>query len=193
MPPSIHVARRTRAPAGFLFGVACYSEHDLPSHLEEDVDRLCAAGVNVVRMAEFAWDLMEPREGEFDFSFFEHHVDRLGKAGIKTVLCTPTATPPAWLTWKYLDVLQVDASGRSMKHGARQHASLCSREGREFSRRITRAMAEHFAAKPARDRMADGTMKSTAISARTTVRPRTKHFVRSCRTDTHISPSGFAR
>lgn len=83
---------RVKASAKCL---VAYPEHDLPSHLESDVERLRASGVNVVRMAEFAWDLMEPREGEFDFSFFEQHVNRLGDAGIRTILCTPTATPPA--------------------------------------------------------------------------------------------------
>jgi beta-galactosidase len=140
--------RQRIAPAHFLFGVAYYPEHDLPEHLEQDVERLLAAKVNVVRMAEFAWDRMEPREGVFDFSFFDGHIARLGDAGIKTILCTPTATPPAWLTHAYPDVLQVDVNGRVMPHGSRQHASLASPRYREFSRRITRAMAEHFAGNP---------------------------------------------
>ena len=144
---SFHVEAQKILP-DFLFGVAYYPEHDLPEHRECDIERLRAAGVNVVRMGEFAWDLMELREGEFDFSFFDAQVNRLGAAKIRTILCTPTAAPPAWLTRKYPDVLQVDAHGRTMQHGSRQHASLCSPTYREFSRRITRAMARHFAVNP---------------------------------------------
>ncbi|WP_438479364.1 beta-galactosidase [Oleiharenicola lentus] len=148
MPISTQPARPRLSPANFLFGVAYYPEHDLPEHLEHDVERLLAAKVNVVRMAEFAWDRMERREGEFDFSFFDFHIDRLGRAGIKTILCTPTEAPPMWLTTNYPDVLQVDANGRSMQQGSRQHASLCSPRYRDFSRKITHAMATHFARNP---------------------------------------------
>lgn len=147
-PPFTSLERAGFVLPNFLFGVAYYPEHDLPEHLREDVDRLLAAKVNVVRMGEFAWDLMEPREGTFDFSLFEQHINRLGAAGIQTILCTPTATPPAWLVRNYPEVLQFDANGRVMQHGSRQHASLCSPKYREFSRRITRAMAQHFAANP---------------------------------------------
>jgi beta-galactosidase len=145
--PSNQIRERHSLPQ-FLFGVAYYPEHDRPEHLAQDVERLLAAKVNVVRMAEFAWDRMEPREGTFDFSFFDEHLARLGQAGIKTILCTPTATPPAWLTHRYPEVLQVDANGRVMPHGSRQHASLASPRYREFSRRITRAMGEHYARNP---------------------------------------------
>jgi len=148
MPNTPRSPRRRLAPSEFLFGVAYYPEHDLPEHLELDVERLLAARVNVVRMGEFAWDRMEPREGSFDFSLFDRHIGRLGQAGIRTILCTPTATPPAWLTRTYPEVLQADASGRVLQHGSRQHASLCSPRYRECSRRITRAMAEHFAKNP---------------------------------------------
>ena len=140
--------RERIAPAPFLFGVAYYPEHDRPEDLVQDVERLLAAKVNVVRMAEFAWDRLEPREGAFDFTFFDEQIARLGSAGIRTILCTPTATPPAWLTHAHPDVLQVDADGRVMPHGSRQHASLASPRYREFSRRITRAMAEHYAHNP---------------------------------------------
>lgn len=144
--PSLPRSRLT--PPHFLFGVAYYPEHDLPEQLESDVERMLAAKVNVVRMAEFAWDRLEPREGAFDISFFDGHIDRLGRCGIKTILCTPTAAPPSWLTRAYPEVLQVDVNGRAQTHGSRQHASLASPRFREFSRRITRAMAEHYVANP---------------------------------------------
>ena len=148
MSSNTQTPRRRVIPPDFLFGVAYYPEHDLPEHLSQDDDRLRAAKVNVVRMGEFAWDRIEPQEGRFDFALFDEHIDRLGTAGIKTILCTPTATPPAWLTRGYPEVLQVDANGRTMEHGSRQHASLASLRFREFSRRVTRALAEHYATNP---------------------------------------------
>jgi beta-galactosidase len=46
------------------------------------------AGVSVVRMGEFAWSALEPREGEMNFAWLEEAIDLLGKHDIKTILCT---------------------------------------------------------------------------------------------------------
>jgi beta-galactosidase len=132
----------------FVWGVAYYPEQGELATLDLDAQRMQAAGMNTVRMAEFAWDLMEPEEGRFDFSLFDEAIGRLGKYGIKTILCTPTAAPPRWLTVKHPEVLRVDANGVEQSHGSRQHASTCSDVFREYSRRITRAMAEHFRDNP---------------------------------------------
>ena len=130
----------------FLVGVPHYPEHIDESDWERDAQRMVAAGFNTIRMAEFAWHLMEPNEGEFDFGLFDRAVELFGKRGINSILCTPTATPPRWLTYKYPEVLRVDRRGRVMSHGSRQHADTASPVYREHSKRITRAMAEHFAA-----------------------------------------------
>jgi hypothetical protein len=41
------------------------------------------AGVNVVRMGEFAWGLFEPEEGKYDFAWMLRAMDLFQKAGIK--------------------------------------------------------------------------------------------------------------
>ena len=110
---------------------------------------MAAAGWNMVRMAEFAWDLMEPREGEYDFTLFDETIQRMAEKGIVTMLCTPTATPPRWLTSAHPEILGENADGVSFQHGARQHACTSSPVLRVYSRRITRVMAEHFKEFPA--------------------------------------------
>lgn len=132
----------------FLVGAPHYPEHVDDSYLERDAQRMAAAGFNIVRMAEFAWHIMEPREGVYDFALFDRAIEVLGKHGIRTILCTPTATPPRWLTYHYPEVLRVDVNGRPASHGSRQHADTCSPVYRQHSRRITRAMAEHFRDNP---------------------------------------------
>lgn len=140
---------RTRlSPGQFLFGAAYYPEQDRAEDLRDDPDRLAAAGVNLVRMAEFAWDRLEPSPGEFDFSFFDEQIRRLGERGIRTMLCTPTAAPPVWLARRHPEILRVDADGRTQVHGSRQHASHCSPVFRAASRAITGAMAAHYAGNP---------------------------------------------
>jgi len=139
--------RSSRLPK-FLFGTPYYPEHWTPEDRFNDPELMAAAGVNVVRMAEFAWDLMEPRRGAFDFSLFDETITRLGARGIDTILCTPTATPPRWLTAENEEWMRVAADGRRMAHGSRQHCCTNHKGFRAESERITRAMAEHFAENP---------------------------------------------
>ncbi|MHB1295557.1 MAG: beta-galactosidase [Anaerolineae bacterium] len=131
-----------------LFGAPYYPEHWDPNMWERDAQLMAEARFNVVRMAEFAWDRMEPREGAFDFSLFREVVALLGKHGVRTILCTPTATPPRWLTRDYPEVLRVLPDGRRCTHGSRQHACYAGEVYRAHSRRITQAMADAFAADP---------------------------------------------
>lgn len=132
----------------FYFGAPYYPEHWNDEDRAEDPKRMAAAGFNIVRMTEFAWDLMEPEEGRFDFSFFDFHIDRMAKAGIQSMLCTPTATPPAWLTTAHPEVFRVSADLRPMQHGSRQQACHSSKLFREYSRKITAAMAKHYKKNP---------------------------------------------
>ena len=128
----------------FLFGVPYYPEHWTAQERDTDPQRMAEAGVNVVRMAEFAWDRMEPAPGKLGFSLFDETIARLAAVGIDTILCTPTATPPAWLTAGRDHWFRVDAAGKRMYHGSRQHVCTNNEEFRAESRRITAAMAEHF-------------------------------------------------
>lgn len=109
---------------------------------------MAAAGINLARMAEFAWDRMEPEEGRFEFSFFDRVIEQLAEQGIKTMLCTPTAAPPRWLIRHHPDMLREDSNGRTLAHGSRQHVSHLHPGFDEYSKRITRAMADHFRDNP---------------------------------------------
>lgn len=132
----------------FLIGVCHFPEQERPEHLQTDAMRMAEAGVEVVRMGEFAWSVFEPEEGRFDFTLFDEAIAVLGVHGISTILCTPTATPPRWLTHRHPEILRVDADGRSQRHGSRQHVDLTSPLFREHSRRITRTLADHYRDNP---------------------------------------------
>lgn len=127
-----------------LFGAPYYPEHWDRSMWERDAQLMADAHFNVVRMAEFAWDRMEPREGHYDFSLFQEVIALLARYGIRTILCTPTATPPRWLTRAHPEVLRVLPDGRRCTHGSRQQACYAGETYRAYSRRITRAMATAF-------------------------------------------------
>lgn len=140
--------RRPTSLKHFYFGSAYYPEHWDEATCADDARRMREAGWNCVRLAEFAWDLMEPRESAFDFGFFERVIDEFAAQGIDSILCTPTAAPPRWLSKKHPEILRVDAHGRPLQHGSRQHASHMSPVFREYCQKITRTMAEHFRGNP---------------------------------------------
>jgi beta-galactosidase len=139
--------RPTRLPH-FLFGAPYYPEHWTGADTKEDAIRMAAAGVNVVRMAEFAWDLMEASPGKYDFSLFDRTMEDLAAHGIQTILCTPTAAPPRWLSRRHPEWMRIDVNGKPMSHGSRQHFCTTAPGFRRESARITRAMAAHFRDNP---------------------------------------------
>jgi len=102
-------------------GVAYYPEAWPASRWDEDIGLLREAGVNLVRMGEFAWSRIQPREDRFDLDWLVDVSGRLRRAGIAIVMGTPGAAPPAWLTASYPDVLLVGEDGRSRAHGGRRH------------------------------------------------------------------------
>lgn len=53
------------------YGAAYYPEHKTAEELEHDMILLIESGINTVRMGEFAWCRMEPREGEYQFDWRE--------------------------------------------------------------------------------------------------------------------------
>jgi beta-galactosidase len=137
-------AETTSRYESFCFGVCYYPEQWPESYWEEDARRMQECGVNTVRLGEFGWALMEPREGHYDFSLFDRAIETLGRHGIKTIFGTPTATPPKWLTHKYPEVLDVFESGRPANDQSRRQYCYNSPIYRRLSRRIVDALARHY-------------------------------------------------
>ena len=132
-----------------VMGTCYYPEHWPESLWREDLQRMRGAGIEVIRIAEFAWSKTEPHEGEFTFGFFDGFLELCREEGMKVIFCTPTATPPAWLTEKYPEVLNATIEGVPYRHGMRRHYNYNAPVYRELSCRITEKLAEHYAPHPA--------------------------------------------
>lgn len=130
-------------------GVCYYPEHWPSERWPIDAQMMRDVGLTYVRIAEFAWQLMEPAEGQFAWDWLDEAITTLAGTGLQVVLGTPTAAPPAWLTHNYPDVLPVDAQGRTRNSGTRRHYCPTSPTYRRHSERIVRAMAERYGAHPA--------------------------------------------
>jgi beta-galactosidase len=131
-----------------LLGTDWYPEQWPEARWEEDLRLMEQANIKVVRIAEFAWSTMEPAEGRYVFDWLERAVGAAARHHIVSVLGTPTAAPPAWLTQAHPETLRVEENGRRVTHGNRAHGSVNSPLYREYCRKITEQMARRFGHNP---------------------------------------------
>ncbi|MHB1484715.1 MAG: beta-galactosidase [Saccharofermentanales bacterium] len=103
------------------YGAAYYPELWDEKTIVQDIRHMKELGINVVRMGEFAWAKMEPEEDKIDISFFVDIIKRINEESIKTIICTPTPTPPIWLSYRHPERMFINKEGVVMSHGARQH------------------------------------------------------------------------
>ncbi|MBI3962146.1 MAG: beta-galactosidase [Deinococcus sp.] len=128
----------------FYFGADYYPEQWPESRWELDTRLMQAAHFNVVRLGEFAWSLLEPREGSFDFAWLDRAIALLHRHGISVVLGTPTATPPAWLITRYPEILPAREDGRRWTFGHRRHYCVSNSTYHQYTQRIVEALARHY-------------------------------------------------
>jgi beta-galactosidase len=128
------------------FGVDWYPEQWEPSIWQDDARRMAAYGFSCARIMEFAWSIVEPQPGHFDFGLFDKAIDVLATAGLKVIIGTPTATPPSWMAGQ--DVFRLSPSGQAHDFGARRNLCYNAPSYRQAARRISQAVADHFGADP---------------------------------------------
>lgn len=129
-------------------GTAFYPELWSGEVVREDIRRMAETGINVVRIGEFLWSTIEPEEGHIDVTPLAGVIKQLYEAGIDTILCTPTATPPIWFTHGHPERLFVNAEGTPLGHGSRQHACTNHPAFREKAAVITERLAQELGRLP---------------------------------------------
>ncbi len=132
-----------------LYGAAYYTEYMPYERLEQDVQLMQQAGINVVRIGESSWGLWEPADGRFEFAWMDRVVNRMHKAGIKVIMGTPTYSIPAWLYKKHPEVLVTTLDGRPSSYGIRQNTDLANPTYRFYCERVIRKIVQHYKDHPA--------------------------------------------
>ncbi|MDD6095442.1 MAG: beta-galactosidase [Clostridia bacterium] len=125
-------------------GVDYYPEQWDISLIDEDMDNILELGCNVIRIGEFSWHLMEKREGEYDFSFFDSVIAKAKKKGLRVIMGTPTATIPAWLANKHPSILSEFEGGMKRTFGGRHVYCFNSPKMYEYSEKIITELAQHY-------------------------------------------------
>lgn len=131
-----------------LLGAAWYPEQWPESRWDKDLALMEAAHIRFVRVGEFAWSTMEPKEGDFELDWLNRAIRQAEKHGIAVVLGTPGAAPPAWLTQKYPQTLRTMEDGRKDEHGNRQQFDWSDPKYLELTRLMAQKMAERFGHDP---------------------------------------------
>ncbi len=129
-------------------GTCYYPEHWSRDIWERDAQQMADLGLTWVRIGEFAWSRLEPSPGQFDFEWLDQAIDILGRAGLRVVLGTPTATPPRWVVDKHPDMIAVDAQGRPRKFGSRRHYCFSHAGYRDETARIVTILAKRYGKNP---------------------------------------------
>ena len=136
-------ANAERWPSGLHLAVDYYPSHWPEWMWESDVARMAESDLSYVRVNEFDWAILEPREGQYNFSVLDRTLDLFEKYGLQAIIGTPTATPPNWLAEKYY-IDFVDQTNQTLQFGSRRHYSFSSFDYRAQSQKITRKLAERY-------------------------------------------------
>ena len=84
---------------------------DYPGIIDEDMRLMKLAGCNEMTVGLFAWSMIEPSEGVFEFDYLDKVLDKIFENGGRVILGTPSGARPHWLADKYPEVLRVDRDG----------------------------------------------------------------------------------
>lgn len=123
------------------YGAALYPELWDETVIEKDIKHMKDLGMNLVRFGEFAWSVFEPEQNNFKMSVLTKTLELLKKHGIDAIVCTPTATPPIWVTHNHEERLHHTVDGTPLSHGSRQHVCTNNSFFRERAKHITEEIA----------------------------------------------------
>ena len=111
---------------------------------DEDMRLMQLANCNEMTVGIFSWAKLEPKEGEYDFSFLDEIIEKVGENGGKIVLATPSGARPHWLADKYNEVLRVDEHGVRQHFGVRHNHCYTSPIYREKVKKINGILAQRY-------------------------------------------------
>lgn len=135
-------------PPALMLGSAWYPEQWPESRWEFDLALMEKAHMHFVRLGEFAWSRLEPKEDVYDLDWMERAINLAGKHGLFVVIGTPSCAPPAWMSLKYPEILLTNEAGEQMKHGGRNNFNWDNPKYREMARSMDERLAQRFGHNP---------------------------------------------
>lgn len=133
----------------FRLGTSWYPELVTESEWQRDLSNMRDAGINLLRLFDFAWSAIEPREGDYQLGWVHRCLDMAHREGFSVVFCTPTASPPRWLGEQYPQIMIELADGTRRPMGARRDVCINSSVFRHFCGELSGRLASDFTSHPA--------------------------------------------
>ena len=125
-------------------GVDYYPEQWGMELVDDDLDNIVELGANLIRIADFAWDKIEPENNKYDFSFFDEVIEKAKKHNLKVMMCIPTATIPSWLYKSNPEIMNENEYGYRQPFGARRGHCINNDVYLKKAKEITRAIVNHY-------------------------------------------------
>ncbi|WP_017472463.1 beta-galactosidase [Amphibacillus jilinensis] len=122
------------------YGAALYPELWEREIIKKDIKHMKRIGMNLARIGEFTWSTFEPKQDQFDFTVLIETLDDLAEHQMDVIVCTPTPTPPVWMTDQHPERLHQNQDRSKMYHGSRQH--ICTNQ--PFFRKRAAMMTERL-------------------------------------------------
>ena len=135
-------------PQVILYGADYNPEQWPESTWLDDMRLMKLARVNMVSINIFSRAMLEPQPDHYRFDQLDRIMDLLAEHEIAADLATATATPPAWMSRLYPEMLPVTRDGRRFSHGSRQHYCPNSADYRRKSAALVRRLAERYRTHP---------------------------------------------
>jgi beta-galactosidase len=133
-------------PSTLTLGVDYYPEAWSPSQWAVDAAAMAAAGIRTVRVAEFAWHMVQPdASSTYSWAWLDAALDVLAAHNISAIVGTPTASPPSWLIQSDPTMQLTDINGDVLRYGSRQGINHVHAGFREATVAIVAALADHYA------------------------------------------------
>jgi beta-galactosidase len=151
-PSLIQAAEQTPAPllSGQIeYGADYYAEDWPPERVEIDAQLMRQAKFRTVRLADTNWERLQPEEGRYDFAWLDRVLEILNRNGIRSVLCTSSYVPPAWLIEKHPEFYLVNEAGVRRRWGGMGFMCLNNPLYRQYVAKLVTALATHYGRHPA--------------------------------------------
>ena len=130
------------------FGVSYYPELVSKSEWQRDLENMARTGFSTIRMLDFAWTKLEAREGCFTFEWLDYFLELVMAQSMKVVLCTPTATPPAWLATQFPQIMVEKRDGTREPFGSRRHVCVNSPVFQHFCVDLVQKLGKRYGRHP---------------------------------------------
>ena len=127
-----------------------YNPEQWPKEVwKNDIELMQKANVNLVSLGIFSWANIEISDGNYQFGWLDEIMDLLHEGGISVDLATATASPPAWLSAAYPEILPVNFDGIRLEFGGRQAYCAASKVYQQKAAALTEQIAKRYAKHPA--------------------------------------------